>query len=55
MSKLEPLERRMLEMRLQGYNLEEIAAATQRTERTVRRALTEVKQLLGQSYCNADL
>ena len=55
MSKLEPLERRMLEMRLQGYNLEEIAAATQRTERTVRRALTEVKQLLGQSCCNADL
>jgi RNA polymerase sigma factor (sigma-70 family) len=48
MAKLGPLERRMLEMRLQGYNLEEIAAATQRTERTVRRTLTEVRQMLGQ-------
>ena len=48
MAKLGPLERRMLEMRLQGYNLEEIATATQRTERTVRRTLTEVKQMLGQ-------
>jgi len=35
-------------MRLQGYNLEEIAAATRRTERTVRRSLTEVRQMLGQ-------
>jgi hypothetical protein len=38
----------MLEMRLQGYNLEEIAAATRRTERTVRRVLAEVRQLLAQ-------
>ena len=48
MVQLGPLERRMVEMRLQGYNLEEIAAATRRTERTVRRSLTEVRQMLGQ-------
>ncbi|OAI44890.1 hypothetical protein AYO44_13460 [Planctomycetaceae bacterium SCGC AG-212-F19] len=51
MVQLGPLERRMLEMRLQGYNLEEIAAATQRTERTVRRTLTEARQMLSQRGC----
>jgi len=34
---LHPVQRRMLEMRLQGYNLEEIAGETQRNECTVRR------------------
>jgi RNA polymerase sigma-70 factor (ECF subfamily) len=43
---LEPRERRMLELRLQGYNLEEIAAETQRSRRSVRRVLEEVKQQL---------
>jgi RNA polymerase sigma factor (sigma-70 family) len=44
MAGLEPLQRRMLELRLQGYTLFEIAEATQRTERTVRRLLERVKQ-----------
>jgi RNA polymerase sigma-70 factor (ECF subfamily) len=43
MRKLEPLERRMLELRLQGCNLEEIAAATELSERTVCRVLDRVK------------
>jgi RNA polymerase sigma factor (sigma-70 family) len=46
MAGLQPLQRRMLELRLQGYNLLEIAAATQRTERTVRRALDAIKESL---------
>lgn len=50
MRKLQPLERRMLEMRLQGYNLEEIAAATQRSQRTVSRVLNEVKDELRQAH-----
>jgi RNA polymerase sigma-70 factor (ECF subfamily) len=46
MELLPPLQRRMLELRLQGYNLLEIAAATQRTERTVRRVLETIKEHL---------
>jgi RNA polymerase sigma factor (sigma-70 family) len=41
-----PLHRRMLELRLQGYNVDEIAAATDSGERTVRRVLDRVKQQL---------
>jgi RNA polymerase sigma factor (sigma-70 family) len=47
---LEPLERQMLELRLQGSKLEEIAAQTQRSERTVRRVLEEIKQRLEQRH-----
>jgi hypothetical protein len=36
----------MLELRLQGHSLEEIAAATERSERTVTRVLAEVKHVL---------
>jgi RNA polymerase sigma-70 factor, ECF subfamily len=43
---LEPRQRRMVELRLQGYSLDEIAAATQRCERTVRRILDQVKDQL---------
>lgn len=46
MREREPLHRRMLEMALQGYDTEEIAADTQRSERTVRRVLERVKQQL---------
>src|SRR5262249_11277687 len=46
MRRLRPVERRMLELRLQGYNLEEISAAVDCSERTVRRALEEIKRLL---------
>ena len=52
MRQLEPLERRMLELRLQGYNLDEIAAQTQRCRRTVWRVLEEAKQDLQQRYFN---
>jgi RNA polymerase sigma factor (sigma-70 family) len=46
MSQLEPVHRRMLELRLQGYGREEIAAQTERSERTVRRVLERIKQQL---------
>ena len=45
---LEPLQRRMVELRLQGCALDEIAAAVQRSERTVRRLLELMKQRLRQ-------
>lgn len=45
---LEPHQRLVVEMRLQGYQLEEIAAAQQCSERTVRRALDRFKSLLQQ-------
>jgi RNA polymerase sigma factor (sigma-70 family) len=46
MGNLKPRERRMLELRLQGYNLEEIAAEIPCCERTVRYALKEIQQQL---------
>jgi RNA polymerase sigma-70 factor (ECF subfamily) len=48
MRKLEPLHRRMLELRLQGYNVDEIATETQRCPGTVRRILDRVKRQLEQ-------
>jgi RNA polymerase sigma-70 factor (ECF subfamily) len=48
MRRLNPGQRRVLELRLQGYKLEEIASALQRSERTVRRMLEEIVDLLGQ-------
>ncbi len=39
-------QRRMVEMRLQGYQLDEIAAATRHHERTVRRVMKGFKQQL---------
>jgi RNA polymerase sigma factor (sigma-70 family) len=43
-----PVQCRMLEMRLQGYRLEEIAVEVQRSERGVRRLLDKVKERLNQ-------
>ena len=43
---LEPLQRRMVEMRLQGFSLDEIADDVRRSERTVRRLLEQVKERL---------
>jgi DNA-directed RNA polymerase specialized sigma24 family protein len=48
MGGLEPLHRRMLELRLQGYTLDEIAAATNRSDRTVIRVMERIKQQLEQ-------
>jgi RNA polymerase sigma factor (sigma-70 family) len=45
---LGPLERRMVELRLAGHALEEIADDVRRSERTVRRLLEQVKQRLRQ-------
>ena len=45
---LEPVQREIVALRLQGYQLEEIANLTQRHERTVRRALTEMKRRMRQ-------
>jgi RNA polymerase sigma-70 factor (ECF subfamily) len=42
--------RRILELRLQGYTLEEIATDTHHSLRTVRRRLEHVKQYLEQRY-----
>jgi RNA polymerase sigma factor (sigma-70 family) len=43
---LGPLERRMIELRLQGCSLAEIAGDVHRSERTVRRLLERVKEKL---------
>jgi RNA polymerase sigma-70 factor (ECF subfamily) len=45
---LDPLQRRMLELRLQGYRLDEIAGEVRRSERTVRRLLERVREYLQQ-------
>jgi RNA polymerase sigma-70 factor (ECF subfamily) len=47
---LHPVQREMLELRLQGSTLEEIAAQTHRSERTVRRLLEQIRQQLEQQY-----
>ncbi|MBL8793123.1 MAG: sigma-70 family RNA polymerase sigma factor [Planctomycetia bacterium] len=43
MRQLNPLQRRMVELRLQGHNLDEIAVQTQRCRRTVCRILEHVR------------
>ena len=43
---LDPLLRRVLELRLQGQSLEEIATITMRSERTVRRSLAELREAI---------
>jgi RNA polymerase sigma factor (sigma-70 family) len=48
MRQLEPHQRRIVELRLQGYNLYEIATQTERSLSTVCRVLERVKQLLEQ-------
>jgi RNA polymerase sigma-70 factor (ECF subfamily) len=48
MRDLAPLHRRMVEMRLEGYALQEIADATARSERLVRRVLDRLKARLQQ-------
>ena len=50
MRRLEPLQRRILEMRLQGFSLQEIATDTQRCPRTVRRTLARIRRDLQQNH-----
>jgi RNA polymerase sigma factor (sigma-70 family) len=40
---LDPLLRRVLELRLQGQSLEEIGAITMKSERTIRRCLADIR------------
>ena len=46
LSPLDPVHRQVVELRLQGYNHEEIAEKTERSECTVRRVLKQIKQQL---------
>ncbi len=46
MDRLDTLEQTMLQLRLEGYTVEEIAAKVDRSERTVRRLLEKIKDLL---------
>jgi RNA polymerase sigma factor (sigma-70 family) len=45
-ARLDPFDRRVLELRLQGQDLEEIASNTGRAERSVRRALARVREIV---------
>jgi RNA polymerase sigma factor (sigma-70 family) len=47
---LEPLHRQVLQLRLEGYNLDEIGAAIDRCPQTVRRILERVKSDLEQRH-----
>jgi RNA polymerase sigma-70 factor (ECF subfamily) len=47
---LKPAHRRMVELRLQGYRIEEIATATDRSQRLVRLVLEQVKSELRRRY-----
>lgn len=46
MRELEPMQREMLELRLQGKTIPEVAAAVERSERTVRRFLGNFRDQL---------
>lgn len=46
MRRLDSVERQILQLRLQGHNLGEIADQVNCSERTIRRALDEIKQQL---------
>jgi RNA polymerase sigma-70 factor (ECF subfamily) len=50
MRRLDPEQRRYLELRLKGCKLDEIAAELGCTERTVRRNLEQIKQQLEQEH-----
>jgi DNA-directed RNA polymerase specialized sigma24 family protein len=43
LARLSPLHRRMVELRAQGYRIEEIAAATHRSDRLIHQVLGRVK------------
>jgi RNA polymerase sigma factor (sigma-70 family) len=46
LSRLDAFGRRVLELRLQGFKIEEIADETGRSERTMRRAVAQLRDLL---------
>ena len=53
LSRLDVFGRRVLELRLQGAQLAEIAADTGRSERTVRRTLGQIRELLDERWDHA--
>ena len=55
MRRLDPQEREILEMRLAGYTVDEIAAHQQRTDRTIRRAMERVREEFRRRYPDAPL
>jgi RNA polymerase sigma-70 factor (ECF subfamily) len=55
MQSLSPVHRRIVELRLQGHNVSEIAAETNRCPHTVRRVLEQVKRgLRGDAGANGE-
>lgn len=46
MQSMSPLERRVLELRLQDHTIDEIASQLGRSERTIRRTLAAIRELL---------
>jgi RNA polymerase sigma-70 factor (ECF subfamily) len=50
---LDEHQKRMVELRLLGYQLDEIAQATERSERTVRRVMDKVKERLEEMLAGA--
>jgi RNA polymerase sigma-70 factor (ECF subfamily) len=50
MAALDPVQRHMVELRLQGYSVGEIVLETQRSATTVRRVLDRFRDKLGQDY-----
>ncbi|HUG19627.1 MAG TPA: sigma factor-like helix-turn-helix DNA-binding protein, partial [Planctomycetaceae bacterium] len=48
MADLPETQRRILELRLQGHSVTEIAEDVKRSERTVRRALENIRSMLAQ-------
>ena len=49
--RLSPSHRRMVELRLQGHTIEEIATDANRSERMVRLVMEQVKERFGQRLC----
>ena len=47
LGRLRPAQRRMVELRVEGYEVAEIAQKTQRSKRTVERSLQQAREKLG--------
>ena len=53
LSRLDPFGRRVMELRMQGAQLSEIAEDTGRSERSVRRTLGQIRELLARRLDDA--
>jgi len=52
--KLPEVKQQMIRLRIEGYEIEEIARQTGRSSRSVERTLQEFRQVLGTTLQNAD-